>query len=171
MIRLKEPSERYLDSYREAYREYQEHLGTPCFFGNPDQEELFLNFDYYRYERNLPPNRVGSSYFWLVDEEENKFIGEISIRHRLNEDLKRYGGHIGYVVRFSEWGKGYGTMMLRMALEEARKMGLSEVLITCDDNNTASARVMEHNGLILVDKIENTVDGKTVLTRRYRRKL
>lgn len=42
MIRLKEPSERYLDSYREAYREYQEHLGTPCFFGNPDQEELFL---------------------------------------------------------------------------------------------------------------------------------
>lgn len=41
MIRLKEPSERYLDSYREAYREYQEHLGTPCFFGNSDQEELF----------------------------------------------------------------------------------------------------------------------------------
>ena len=85
--------------------------------------------------------------------------------------MKRYGGHIGYVVRFSKWGKGYGTMMLCMALEEARKMGLSEVLITCDDNNTASARVMEHNGLTLVDKIENTVDGKTVLTRRYRRRL
>lgn len=171
MIRLVKPSQRYLDSYREAYREYQEHQVITYAFEDSDREDIFLKFDHYRYERNLPPNRVGSSFFWLVDEEENKFIGEISIRHRLNEDLKRYGGHIGYVVRFSEWGKGYGTMMLRMALEEARKMGLSEVLITCDDNNTASARVMEHNGLTLIDKIENTVDGKTVLTRRYRRRL
>ena len=45
---------------------------------------------------------------------------KISIRHRLTDDLKRYGGHIGYDVRYSEWNKGYGTLMLRLALEKAK---------------------------------------------------
>lgn len=89
------------------------------------------------------------------------------MRHRLTEALRRYAGHIGYGVRASEQGKGYGTLMLKLALERARELGIKQVLITCDDDNMASARVIEKNGLALQDRIVNEVDGKQVVTRRY----
>lgn len=65
----------------------------------------------------------------MVDDELNYFIGEITIRHKLNEVLERYGGHIGYGVRFSEWGKGYGTLMLELALVEAKNLGYLKFLL------------------------------------------
>lgn len=74
-------------------------------FDDARSYDIFEKYDNYRNERNLKPNRVGSDYYWLVDEDNGYFIGEISIRHRLTDDLKRYGGHIGYGVRFSEWKK------------------------------------------------------------------
>jgi len=58
--------------------------------------------------------------------------------------------------------------MLKLALEEAKKIGLSKILITCFDSNIASARVMEKNGFVLGDRIENAFnDGSTCITRRY----
>lgn len=137
------------------------------YFADSDSCDIFEKFDNYKYEKNLKPGRVGATYFWLVDEERNHFIGEISIRHKLTESLLRYAGHIGYGVRCSEWNKGYGTLMLKLALEKAKEMGLSKVLLTCDDDNPASAKVMENNGAVLQDKIENIIDGKKIITRRY----
>lgn len=130
-----------------------------------------MKFEQYRLERGLKPGRVGAHFFWLVDDAIGDFIGEITIWHRLTEELSRYGGHIGYGIRFSRWNQGFGTQMLALALEEAKKLGLSKVLITCDDDNIGSARVMEKNGFLLSDKVENTVDGRSVLTRRYRKTL
>ena len=51
-------------------------------------------------------------------------------------------------------GKGYGTQMLRFALEKARALGIERALVTCDDNNIASARVIENNGGKLADKVK-----------------
>lgn len=167
MITLTEPCERYLQSYIEAYNEYKANGVDTYMFDDAGAYDIFEKYDRYRNERNLPPDRVGADFYWLVNEEANYLIGEISIRHRLNDALKRYGGHIGYGVRFSEWNKGYGTLMLRLALEKAKNMGLSAVLITCDDDNRASVRVMENNGFALQDKVPNTVDGRAIITRRY----
>lgn len=167
MIRLVQPCARYFPSYRDALEEYQAHHVTTYDFTNATPTELFTKFDDYRNERNLKPGRVGAHYFWLVDDAKDFFIGEVSLRHELTPALERYGGHIGYGVRFSCWSKGYGSLMLRLALEEARQLGLGRVLITCDDDNPASARVMEKNGFVLSDKIENTIGGRTILTRRY----
>jgi len=167
MIKLVEPSERYISSYTEAMEEYRTHHITTYAFTDASSEELLAKFDNYKNERNLKPGRVGSHFFWLVDDEKDFFIGEISIRHQLTPALERYGGHIGYGVRFSCWNKGLGTLMLKLALEQAQKIGLSRVLITCDDDNPGSARVMEKNGFTLCDKIENTLDSRTILTRRY----
>ena len=55
--------------------------------------------------------------------------------------------------------------------EKAKELGISPVLITCDDDNCASAKVMEHNGLTLQDKVINTIDGRTFTTRRYTKTL
>ena len=103
MITLVVPCEKYLQSYIEAYDEYKKNDVQTYAFDDARAYNIFEKYENYRHERNLKPNRVGAEYFWLVDENNDYFIGEISIRHRLNDDLKQYGGHIGYGIRFSEW--------------------------------------------------------------------
>ena len=92
-----------------------------------------------------PDDWVECSAFWLLSEEQI-LLGEIHIRHRLSPALEDYGGHIGYMVRPSERGKGHATRMLAMALANARAMGLRRVLVTCEPGNVASARVALKNG-------------------------
>ena len=167
MIKLIVPNKKYLKSYVEAYNEFVDNNVSTYSFTDTSSCDIFEKFDRYRYERDLPLNRVGSDLFWLVDDENCYFIGEIAVRHRLNEALAQRGGHIGYGVRCSEWNRGYGTKMLELALEKAKVMKISPVLITCNDDNPASARVIEKNGFVLGDKIVVSVDGKEHLTRRY----
>ena len=167
MIRLIVPNEAYLQSYKKAFDEYVDNNVSTYSFTDASSCDIFAKFDRYRNERDLPPDRVGADKYWLVDDEKAYFIGEIAIRHRLNDALRQRGGHIGYGVRYSEWNRGYGTKMLALALEKAKAMRISPVLITCNDDNLASASVMEKNGFVLGDKILVSVDGKDILTRRY----
>lgn len=92
------------------------------------------------------PGLVPASQFLYVREEDRKIIGMIQIRHRLNDFLEKYGGHIGYCVAPDERRNGYGTGMLRLALKECRKLGLEMVLITCIRGNEGSRRVIMNNG-------------------------
>ena len=168
MIRLIDPCEAYLASYAEAYDEYEHYprrAGNP--FGNPHAGDLLAHLDNMRHARNLPAGWVGATTLWLVDDEKQRFLGQIDIRHELTESLLRYGGHIGYAIRLGEWNKGYGTLMLRLALPCAKEFGITRCLITCDDDNPGSARVMEKNGFVLADKVDNVIDGYPIVTRRY----
>lgn len=167
MVKLIVPNEEYLPSYKEARNEYIENNVLTYSFSDTSSCNIFLKFDRYRNERELPPDRVGEDKFWLVDDESKYFIGEIAIRHRLNNALTQRGGHIGYGVRYSEWNRGYGTKMLALALEKAKGMHISPVLITCNDDNLASARVIEKNGFVLEDRVVVLIDGEEYLTRRY----
>ena len=161
------PNKEYLQSYIEAYNEYIDNNISTYSFTDTSSCDIFDKFDRYRNERDLPPERVGADTFWMVDDEKRYFIGEIAVRHRLNDALAQRGGHIGYGVRYSEWNRGYGTKMLSLALEKAKEMHISPVLITCNDDNFASARVMEKNGFVLGDKIIVSIDGEDRLIRRY----
>lgn len=167
MLKLIIPSEAYLPSYKEAYQEFVRRGVSTYGFTDPSSCDIFAKFDRYRKALDLPPDRVGEDKFWLVDEEKAYFIGEIALRHRLNEALRQRGGHIGYAVRYGEWNRGFGTKMLALALEKAKERHISPLLITCNDDNLASARVMEKNGFTLADKVNVSVDGKPVLTRHY----
>ena len=167
MIKLIVPNEEYLKSYKDAYDEYAENGISTYSFTDPSACDIFAKFERYRNGADLPLDRVGEDKYWLADEEKTYFIGEIAIRHRLNDVLARRGGHIGYGVRYSEWNRGYGTKMLELALEKAKERHISPVLITCNDDNLASARVMEKNGFVLGDKIIVSEDGHDFLTRRY----
>jgi len=114
---------------------------------------------------DLPAGWVTSSTFWLV-RDKTTIIGVVQIRHSLNAFLESEGGHIGYSVRPSERGKGYATQMLRMALEEARHLGLKRVLITCDRRNLASARVIQKNGGRLENEVASRLPNRE-FTQRY----
>ena len=83
---------------------------------------------------------------------QDRVVGRVSIRHALNEQLLNLGGHIGYCVVPGERNKGYATEMLRQALDHCRHpLGLTRALVTCDETNAASRRVIEKNGGILED--------------------
>jgi predicted acetyltransferase len=76
-----------------------------------------------------------------------------SIRHFLNEQLLRLSGHIGYEIRPTERRKGYATVMLKIALEKCRDIGIKQVLITCDKNNSASAKTIIANEGVLENEL------------------
>ncbi|MCL2415291.1 MAG: GNAT family N-acetyltransferase [Defluviitaleaceae bacterium] len=103
-----------------------------------------------------------TTYFGMHNGE---IIGTIQIRHKLNEHLMQSGGHIGYGIRPSERRKGYATQMLKLALDRCREMGIGAVLITCDKQNTASAKTIIKNGGIFEDEFVDIHDGNTM--QRY----
>jgi predicted acetyltransferase len=90
----------------------------------------------------------------------------ITIRHALTPCLEAHGGHIGYSIRPTEQRKGYATRMLALALEKARQIGLQRVLITCDQRNVASARVIQKNGGLLKNEMPSDQPGRE-WTQRY----
>lgn len=93
---------------------------------------------------NLPEGYVPSTELWLVDGDE--YIGSISIRHRPTEYLEKLGGHIGYDIRPSMRGRGYGSKILELALPKAKELGTARILVTCDATNAASRKIIEKNG-------------------------
>lgn len=100
--------------------------------------------DQAREELAPPPNFVHCTTLWWVDGTE--YLGRIAIRHRLNDNLREWGGHIGYDVRPTARRRGHATAMLSAALPVAAKLGIDPVLITCDVTNVASRRVIERHG-------------------------
>jgi len=105
---------------------------------------------------------VPDNTYILVDKK-NHIYGALNFRHTLNDYLMQYGGHIGYGIRPSERGKGFGNMILKEGLEIAKKFGLDKVLITCDEQNIPSARVIQGNG----GKFENKVYKNDGWIHRY----
>jgi predicted acetyltransferase len=100
----------------------------------------------------VPPEKgwVPATLLWIVDEAE-QVVGRVSIRHRLNEHLLQVGGHIGYAVIPSARRRGHATAALAQSLPIAADLGIDPALVTCDDTNVASRRVIEKNGGVLED--------------------
>ena len=107
--------------------------------------------------------KVPDTTYFCLDTETNRFVGAVNIRHYLNDYLMRCGGHIGDGIRPSMRGKGLGTKMIALALDECRKMGLERVLMVCDAENHASARTIRKNG----GNLENRTIEKGCEIERY----
>lgn len=169
-IELIQPDIRYKDSYVAALREGL-HL-EPA-----DEKDILLaEKDFYKYMEKrhdlsrkikLPDGTqvraVRQLDLWLVDG--TKFLGMASLRPELTEPLMKRGGNIGYAVRASERGKGYGRMILKLTLPHAGALGLEKVLITCHDENLGSIKIIEGAGGVLQDKIK--IWGLPIPERRY----
>lgn len=102
---------------------------------------------------------------YILTDDNNHIYGGTNIRHELNENLLNHGGHIGYLIRPTERKKGYGTLMLKLALEKCKLLHIEKVLVTCREENIDSAKVIENNNGIYENSFTNKNDGK--IYRRY----
>lgn len=102
--------------------------------------------------RGLPDGFVPQTTYWAFVG--SRPVGIAKLRHRLTDALRRTGGHIGYSIRPSERRRGYGTAMLRATLAEAARMGMESALLTINEDNRPSWRLVERNGGVLVRRAE-----------------
>lgn len=139
-----------------------------------DRALRFFNGDFTVYVKRLhehsrgvkiPAGRVPYTTCWLIKDDLH-LLGTIRLRHRLREPASIDTlGHIGYDIRPSQRGCGYGTLLLSLMLDHARQRGMERLLITCRDDNLPSARIIEKNGGVLTDRLHSAEAGG--LARRY----
>lgn len=164
---LVKPSKDYKEKvyeYRKEFIDNNEHMyGTSSLERFENIEEWIKWVDKNKYEETCSKDFVPSSQFLTIRKLDNRVVGMVNIRHRLNEHLLNFGGHIGYSIRKSERGKGYGKEQLRLALLEAKNLDINKVLITCDKDNFPSRNtILSANGIL-----ENEIKDEDEIIQRY----
>jgi predicted acetyltransferase len=161
-VRLVEPSiefEEAFKAYLEDHRQANEggEAGTLLAQGFQAYIEML-----HRHAQGLglQGGYVPYNTYWLVQGE--SVLGQSSLRHYLSPSLAIIGGHIGYRIRPSARRQGYGARILALTLQRARQLGLPRVLVTCDLENTASARIIQKNGGIFERHLSPNPKGDVI---------
>ena len=87
---------------------------------------------------------VPQNVYWLYVDDIP--IGMGKLRHYLTDKLSEDGGHGGYAIRTSYRNKGYGTLLLKLLLQEAKELNIDRFLLTIQNHNIASIKVALANG-------------------------
>ncbi|HEY6541636.1 MAG TPA: GNAT family N-acetyltransferase [Ktedonobacteraceae bacterium] len=166
MLFLAEPSLKYKESFIAGTRESQAEGLELAYNLDRISKDFAAFLQALRDGSNrakVPQGRVPMSDYWLIDGDE--YIGRLSLRYELNNALLLWGGHIGYQIRPSKRRRGYGKEILRLGLLKAKERGLKRVLVTCDEDNIGSRKIIEYNGGQLENIIE--VEDSPVRKMRY----
>ena len=133
----------YVEDYREDTSLFKVNMpkNLLAYWDDDDFSGYVENLRYKETSEDLPNGYVNSSTYWLMNDEEH--LGMFEIRHKLTPKLIQQGGNIAYTVAPSQRGKGYAVNGVELCLREARKLGLKEVLITCDAGNEISFKVIQ----------------------------
>ena len=148
---LIKPNKEYKNSFEDYVSTYKRINDSHYFNKYKKALENFSDYldDIYNYSNgiNLPQGEAITSTFWLINK--NKVVGVIRIRHQEVE----YAGHIGYDISPDYRNKGYGSEILKLALEKTEKIGIKEVVLTCTIDNIASKKIIEKNKGILLGTV------------------
>lgn len=143
-MRLERPSLQWAAEHIAYMNEWDQERMTPSSFHLLEDipYEMYLE-DMAAKEAGLDNRMLNTNYFLIAGE---RIVGMVNIRHGLNDYLHQIGGHIGYGIRPSERRNGYATHLLSEALHVTDQLGIRSVLVTCNEDNTASAKVIINNG-------------------------
>lgn len=170
MLELIQRCPQYVSGYRKYCQEAFDHhvvYFRPTDPKQIDDEWFARTKDWYdKKETGQIQDQPISFHFWAVDGE--KFIGEFQLRTELTQKVMSGIGSIGYAVRVSEQGQGYGTEILKQGLSIAKEHDMNKVLLNINDENLASVHICEKLGGKLMDKIPSytDVEGHHMM-RRY----
>ena len=114
---------------------------------------------------DIPKGFVPNSTYWVYNNESSLIIGAVNIRHYLNHLFVEAWGNIGYGVSPSERRKGYATIILKLAIEECKKLNIEKALLGCYKENIASVKTILKNGAILENEIIENNTGEII--QRY----
>jgi acetyltransferase, GNAT family len=103
---------------------------------------------------------------YFLTDKTGTIFAQGDLRHRETQHNLLFAGQLGYGVPPSHRKCGYGTMICAKLLEKAAARGFSNIIITCRDDNLGSAKIIEKNGGILLNKIYNKEDH--IHMRRYK---
>lgn len=106
---------------------------------------------------------VPETILWLVHDD--RYIGTVTLRHRLNWHLEKNGGHMHIAIRPSERNKGFGLRALRMSLPYANYLGIEKALMTIPPQNKSVIRAVEDMGAEFQDETKPT--SQFPARRRY----
>lgn len=166
-IYLVKPTKEYEDKIMDFRAEFINNneiaYGTQRLHNADNFDEWLLKITKNEKGETVEIGRPPSHEYMAIRQSDGKIIGMINVRYDLTEEMLMYLGHIGYCVRKSERQKGYAAEMLRLALAEAKNIGLDKVLLTVDSDKVASIATMKKNGAIL----ENEVPFNGKITQRY----
>ncbi len=87
-----------------------------------------------------PKGFVPSKYFLIMVDD--SIVGEIHLRYMSNDFILNFAGHVGYGIAPWERRKGYATRALKKLMIIAKDMKLERLLLTTDEDNVASQKVI-----------------------------
>lgn len=158
--------------FKESYNNYINELA------NEERYPLTMDFDHTNFDsflnklkeyengESLQEGHVANITYWLV--EGSEIIGVSNLRPKLNEQIQYCGGHIGLGIRPSKRRNDFGSKLLELTIQEAWKLGLTELHIHCYKSNLASAKVIQanngrlHSEITLNQVVQRYVVNKTI---------
>ena len=148
---------------KEVYEMYQDipvkEIGSENIINGVDYDTFVVICQKYIQNERLIDEKINTTTNRYILYDNDYPIGEIGIRTTLNDFWINQGSQIFYKIRNNSRGKGYGNLILKLALDEARKLGFKQARINCDDNNICSKKVILKNGGILDIKSYKTPVG------------
>ena len=131
---------------KDLYEMYQdipyEEIGSINKMYGLSYEEFLIKCNEYVKDETIINSNINSTTKRFILCEKNKLIGEVGIRTTLNDFWLNKGSQVYYKIRKSEREKGYGNIILELALSEIKKLGYDKIRINCDDNNIASKKII-----------------------------
>lgn len=164
-MKLVLPTKKYEESYYQLItsaktRCDEQELGNALMRENETFEDMLNRLKNRRKGIQISKRDVPATVYWII--EQNKVIGTIDLRHRLNKDYFERLGHVAYYIKFEERNKGYATKALFLAKKKYEQMKINKILVTCYTDNIASSKVIRSNGGILENEFLDENTGKKI---------
>ena len=87
---------------------------------------------------------------WLIESRESGVVGMIEAQ------LGRSMAGVGYVIAPKQWGHGYASQALALVVDALfEHTSVPAVWAVCDEENPASARVLEKCGFVFVNRLHH----------------